>query len=612
MLGDLLLGDQMLGGDPGDTSGGSGGTGLGNLLGGLFLGDTMLGGDPGSGSGGGGTTVALTGSAQPLAAKVTSNATVGGSLSLLSSMRATVPTTTAVSANLTASSLRGSLSVGTSVQATLHLDVERLTSQAITGKTSFSKATLGTKLTLAGSISAKTTVTCLTLTSSNLGGNRITGRTTVSVNTLLEKVALRAQTPGGRTTISVYLSTTIRLAGQAITGVTTLHGNAVKPFFLSGGTCAGTSSVIANMTRNILNAQKIKGFATLVVSMQYAGKFYANIAGKTTMTCRDGGFGRLLAAWDATVFNPIAGSTAVKARLYSYPTDFYPIYINLSTRVEARTLAIQIAGSGHAYGYTAVRGDTYGLWHLAGKIAGKTTIAGRAKAGFGQDISCRTIIFVNLGVKYVSGTGGLIRGKTTVTGITPKNGFSGHAWGGTRWTIGGYGRPDSDIGYYIGSDWNYSGYYGGNYYAPGQLHLPNLSLIVTGLNAKVNLRTRLHTHYDHAVVTPNIIYTDWTGRWPSYDGPYGYVSLDVVPKGDLGRTSNIGCLGGISGALTVDRHRMLVFGGDAGVRTGRSLSVTGSAVAGTEIRTVSEQVGIRTGAQSVPGDQISTLTTYYS
>lgn len=417
MLGDFLLGEGMLGGDPDTSSGSGGGTGVGNMLGGFFVGETMLGGDPGSGSDSGGSgSVGSSGNSWQLVAVIHNDTTVHGDLTKITQF---------IQARTSAGS--------TAVAGRLSLVPEQLTA-AVIGRTSV-RGGLYSPIALTGAITDHTTVHAQA-TQSILRG-RVQTSTSVTGSITYTIAQLRPQTVRGATAITATLRLAPdQLVGQSISCRTVVTANATKPFQAQPGTIGCGTSVTGSLSRHIL-AGKIRTSTTVVGAASLRGQYGGTIRGKTTVTGQ-------------AVLNPEAltgvahGSATVTGRLHDYPTDFQDITIHTSTRITNAALNLfEVIKSGQAAitGRTTVTGKVVGQWSLHAAVNPKTTVHGNVTFprwfSSGQIITGSTTVTADAFKSTLHG--GYVKAGTVVTGTqNVASRPSGAIHGGTKVTVAFY------------------------------------------------------------------------------------------------------------------------------------------------------------------------------
>lgn len=660
MLGDFLLGEGMLGGDP-DTSGGtgSGSGGLGNMLGGYMLGEPILGGDPGSGSGGGGTPPGGSGNTWQLVGVVDESGTdVTGDLSRITQFIQAQPS-------------HGK----TTVTGRLGLSPEQLVAATVNGRASV-KGGLFSPVALSSSVTSHTTVTA-SLTQSFLRGN-IQARTTVAATLSMAFLGIHPQTVRCFDTISARLSLSPELfVGQPISAGTTVTGNAIKPFLVFVDDINGRTSVIGQMDRHMLRGQ-ISARTTVTGQSSLKGQFAGYSAGKTRVTA-DLHLRLFLSSGTAN------GSTVVTGRMHSYPTDFQDIVIHTRTVVANAALDLLYKFAGAINGETSISGQLIGSWGMAATSTGKTNITG------------------NITFPRWFSTGEIITGSTTVTGDAFKStlhgGFvhagtmvtavqsiaarpQGHISAGTKISVVFYRK------YNIEADVDGAGsvvharlhVYPMDFYdvsiatgtvVSGTANMVEIikqsgvspiagkttvsatlinkirmtaNMIKAGTKLVANLRygfgsdiigratvrarlglmwgdfkgttikgkttivaqppenyfkglaagkttVKATVTIGYAVVGNVLAGTTFYSHFPgrnAYNGPVGSVNLTAVPRGDLGIASEIDCSTTPSADITIERRRLLVVFGNAGLAVEKSMTAHGTVIAGTETRYVGE------------------------
>lgn len=619
MFGGILLGETMLGGDPGPGTGGGNGYGnTSNMLGQFMFGEPMLGADPSNGSGTGQAVAGPSGSVYNLNAAVTGRTTVSGSMQASIQMRGqNVTCKTTVTGSLTQSSLRaGYVTCGTTVTGRLST-ASYLTTQNITCKTTVT-ANLSKRIPPldATAITCSTTVTG-SLTRSQLRGQNIYSPMYVIGTLNLTPLQLRGEGVRGSTSLTARLGLARAFTTTSnISCGTSLTGNLTYSSKLSGGSVVDYTTVTGDLTRSYLRGTVSCGTTVTASSVTVRSAYTGTIHCGTTVQIPEGGFRRVLYSLQPGDVQTVACGTTVKGRIYVTPLDFVPIYLNTSTRITAN-LGLRLyfgssALSNFIHGKTTVTGYVRGLQTVAGVINGKTTVTGKAKAGFGGDVIAYGYVIGAMGVRYLLTNTRVskIQCKTTVVVGQPFNGTSGHAWGGTRFAYT-YGTPDSDIpnhydytytpplliyGKYIGGDrtYDYGGYNGG-YYSP---HFPTL-----GLSTAIKTNTCAGSTRLRSLIVPSRAWAHNHKGDPPYYGPYGSVSLYISPKGDIGLGDFIDCQTVVTGTVLALRHRLLQLFGATGLQAPGQIVFTGDAARGLGTKLVTGGPAVKILADAKPVKQ---------
>ena len=621
MLGAVFFGETMLGADPGADSGSGGsGTGVGNMVGAFFIGETMLGGDQAAGSGS--APVITGGAVYSMGGAVSGRTTVSATPQLAVSLRGAITGRTSfTNPTLTQSSLRaGYVTCGTTVTGRLST-ASYLTTQNITCRTTVT-ATMRKVIPAlsATAITCSTTVTG-SLTRSTLRGQNIYSPMYVIGTLNLTPLQVRVEGVRGSTSLTARLGLARAFTSTSnITCGTSLTGNLTYSSRLSGGSVVDYTTVTGALTRSFLRGSIACGTtvtgATLTVRSAYSGTIHCG----TTVTIPEGGFRRTLRSLLSTDVQTVACGTTVHGRIYVTPLDFVPIYLQTSTRIVAN-LGLQLrfgsaALSNFSRGKTTVTGLITGLQTLNGTIHGKTTVTGKAKAGFGGEVTAYGYVIGALGIRYLLTNTRVfkIQCKTTIVVGTPRNGTSGHAWGGTRFSQGGYGIPDSNIfagydysynpplaiyGKYIGGDRSYDYQYNygtGGYYYPA--HFPTLGIYIAIKPNVAAGSTRLRS-----LIVPSRAWAHNMKGNPPYYGPYGSVSLYISPKGDVGLGDFIDGSTVVASNMLALRHRLLQLFGATGLQAPGQIIFTGDAARGLGTKLVTGGPAVKILAERAPVKQ---------
>lgn len=398
-------------------------------------------------------------------------------------------------------------------------------------------ARLGTRATLTvAQVNGRTSVAA-DMTASTLHGGHVATGTTVTGETLTLAERWKpgqSSTIQGKTAPRGTLSLiNLTISGKLVTGKTTVTADLVKPKFLSPSTIAATTQVSAVLDRHILRGAINTG-TSVGAQMANKGKLFGQVTDKTGITAT---LRRLTA-----LATSAAGVTTVRGRLHSYPTDFQDVRIITGTRLSGAigiSTSIQKATVSTITGKTTVISALVDRLRLAASpITGRTSVTAKLRFAFGNDIIGRTGVFGRLGIKTgLSDFNGKVKTRTTVTALPPENRFKGTSAGKTI--------------------------------VKAQI---TIAFAVTG---NVLTGTSFHSHFP--------------GR-RAYDGPMGSVNLTAVPRGDLGVASEIGCSTTPTADITIERRRLLVMFGNAGLAVQRGLVAHGTVVAGTETRYVGERL----------------------
>lgn len=489
---------------------------------------------------------------------------------------------TAVVASLTQSSLRAQTSAGrTTVTGRLN---EALTPTGAIQTGTTVRGNLTRVQTLAASNISCGTSVAGSLTRSVFRGSNIFCSTNVSASLALRELirpeAVRAgTTPHGTLGIARAFTTT-----QNITCRTTVLADLTYATRLSGGSAVcGTVVTVTHLDRSNFYGQPIVcGTAVTGSNLYVASKYFGVIHAGTTVRVVEGGFKRILAGLQAADVQTVHAGTSVKGRVYVVPEDFVPVYLNTQTSLVV-TLRLSFHFSATVTDHTAVTGGgLFGRVTMITKtVACKTTVKGGARYGNGGAINGFGFLTAALGVAFQLKKA-ILNGifcHTHVTAATPKNGTAGHAWGGTRFALT-YGRPDGELGFYVNdsNNWHYEGY---NYVAYYQTHFPTLTIVI-GLSGQTSVgRTQFRS-----LIVPSRAYAhDNKGPAPFY-GPFGYVNMNRVPKGDLGLGDFIDAQTLVTASVLALRHRILKVLSVVGLEVPGSFTFAGDAVRGSGTRNV--------------------------
>lgn len=186
-------------------------------------------------------------------------------------------------------------------------------------------------------------------------------------------------------------------------------------------------------------------------------------------------------------------------------------------------------------GKTSVACKPFTVAHaLTGRVQGATTVTGKARYGVSGDVAGRTRLTARVAL-LMGGLKGAIRASTRVSARPPQNAF------------------------------------------------------VVVSRGKTTVQGRLQIRYALAgsVLTSTAFHSHFPGR-NAHDGPLGSVNLTAVPHGDLGLPNEISGSSTLTADITIERSRLLVVLGNAGLAVQMSLVAHGTAIAGTETRYVGE------------------------
>jgi hypothetical protein len=423
----------------------------------------------------------------------------------------------------------GSLSLANSPQATVS------TRTTVTA----TRIGIASALPTPSTIAARTTVAA-DMTRTTLRGGTVATRTTVAAALVLKFTFIHTGGAGTAGVVTLALRTTVaarlNFSPELMTGLilptTTVTANLIKPKFLVGSTATCGTTVAGAVTVHLLRGT-IPTRTTVVGQAVNKGRFAGAIATRTTTTARLGVRYEVAAT--------LSARTTVSARMHSYPTDFQDVFIRMRTDV-AGQIGLKARLSAAITAKTVVTALlTNRVSLITGGMSMRTTVTGRARYTFGADLILRTLTHGRLGIRtgINSWSGRTIAGKTVVTGTAPSNGFVGTAVGRTRLTV--------------------------------------ILTRATAAQGTANCATQFHTHFN--------------GRF-AHEGPFGSVNLTSVPHGDLGIPDDITCSTAPTADITVERQRMLVVFGNAGLSVDRSLVAHGNATAGTGIRQVGSPVDL--------------------